>query len=280
MLSDTQRASLAARLRQGRVAAAPTTPAGVVRLNDGPVEKNLLLFHAIGGTVFAYGHLARELTPDLRVWGVPSPVDEPEAETSLQALVERHLAVVRRVQPSGPYRLAGWSMGGILAYEIARELRAAGEDVTAVGLLDSPFWLPAELAESEAEFVGLFVSDAARSFDASAGQPPNPVLASVNEQLSWLAARLGSGEGIRAELDRRYLTFRTNTELLAGYRPSGPLNGDTLIIEVEESSNMSRMWLDVTQGTANLVSLPGNHYSFLQPPTVTVVAAALRDALA
>lgn len=279
MLSDTRRAALAARLRQGRVQPAVSTgPAGVVRLNDGPAERPLVLFHAIGGTVHAYGHLARELAEDFEVWGVPAPEDDPGGIRSLESLIQRHLQVVRQLQPTGPYRLAGWSMGGILAYEIARILLGEGEQVIAVGLLDSPFWLPAELTESEAEFVGWFVSDAARSLDAAGGAPPDPATTTADEQLDWLAERLGGGVGMRAELSRRYQAFRDNTEMLAGYRPSGPLAADSLIVEVEESPNMTQLWQGTTEGVARLLHMTGTHYSFLQPPAVTDLAAAIRGA--
>jgi thioesterase domain-containing protein len=280
MLSDAHRAALSARLRQRPAKPVATTVAtGGVRLNDGPADRKLVLFHAIGGTVYAYGHLARELAGDFQVWGVPAPEkDAGGADASLTSLIQCHLQVLRRLQPVGPYRLAGWSMGGILAYEIARILLSQGERVIAVGLLDSPYWLPAELTEDDAEFAGWFVSDATRSFDAALGAPPDPATTGVVEQLDWLADRLGGGAELRAALDQRYQAFRDNTEMLAGYRPSGPLASDTLIVDVEESPNMSRLWQGATQGRATLFSMAGTHYSFLQPPGVVELATAVRAA--
>jgi hypothetical protein len=64
--------------------------------------------------------------------------------------------------------------------------------------------------------------------------------------------------------------------MLAGYRPSGPLNTDTLIVDVEESPNMTQLWLETTRGTATRLALTGNHYSFLQPPAVSDLAGAIR----
>lgn len=277
MLSDNRRAALAARLRERRVEPANSkNPVGVVPLNHGPAECRLVLFHAIGGTVYAYGPLAQELAGDFQVWGVPAPARGPGEARSLDSLIQRHLQALRQFQPHGPYRLAGWSMGGILAYEIARILLAEGEQVVAVGLFDSPYWLPAELPASETEFVGMFVGDAARSFDASAGAPPDPATAGVDEQLTWLAEQLGSAGGVRAELVERYRSFRHNTELLAGYRPSGPLASDTLIVKVSESPNMSERWRSFTEGTSTVLSMAGTHYSFLQRPAVTELAAAVR----
>jgi thioesterase domain-containing protein len=275
MLSDTQRTALAARLRQSRTLPAPGA-GRAVRLNGGPDDRRLLLFHAVGGTVYPYGHLALELASDFQVWGFPAPAEQPTGPGALSALVQLHLQALRQLQPVGPYRLAGWSMGGILAYEIARVLLEQGEQVVAVGLLDAPFWLPVEVAEEETRFVGSFVSDAARSLDTSIDAPPDPTSASAEQQLDWLAARLG-GSRMRTEVEQRYQAFRSCTRMLAGYRPSGPLNTDTLIVDVEESPNMTQLWLGTTRGTPTRLAMTGNHYSFLQPPAVSHLACAIRS---
>src|SRR6185295_43164 len=55
---------------------------------------------------------------------------------SLEEMAERYLEALRAVQPEGPYRLGGWSMGGIVAFEMARQLAAQSEEVEQVVLLD------------------------------------------------------------------------------------------------------------------------------------------------
>lgn len=274
VLTQDQRSTLAARLRRGRTAGRAAGPT-VVTLNDGPPDRPLVLFHALGGTVFPYGHLARELTVDFRVLGVPAPHDERADD--LDALVTQHLAVLRAAAGEGPYRLGGWSMGGILAFEIARRL-GPGE-VTSVALLDTPFWLPACDDPDEAEFAARFVADAARSL-GSVPRRPDPRTVTVDEQLHWLAEQLdpraAPGE-MGPELRRRLAAFCTNTRVLAGYRPSGPLTADALVVDVDESPNSSRRWCEVLRGDVRTRSLAGTHYSFLQPPLVTAVAALLRE---
>ena len=52
-------------------------------------------------------------------------------------MAEFYLQEIRQVQPRGPYLLAGWSMGGLIALEAAERLRAAGEEVALVAMLDS-----------------------------------------------------------------------------------------------------------------------------------------------
>lgn len=57
-------------------------------------------------------------------------------QASLTSLAASHLESIRRLQPKGPYRLAGFSLGGLIAYEMAQQLRAAGEVVEMLFLLD------------------------------------------------------------------------------------------------------------------------------------------------
>ena len=59
-------------------------------------------------------------------------------EHTLSDVVKSYLAGVRGRQPHGPYHLGGWSAGGILAYAVAQELLAAGEEVATITLIDSP----------------------------------------------------------------------------------------------------------------------------------------------
>lgn len=251
-----------------------------MRLNDGPDERPLLLFHAVGGTVYAYGPLARELAADYQVWGAPFPNDLDEEGLSLDALIEHHLTAVRRTQPAGPYRLAGWSMGGVLAFEIARRLEAAGESIGFVGLLDTPFWLPHEPEPKDNDFAGFFVKDAARSLGPVPSTPPDPRTSTASEQLHWLATQLdtaGEPRRLMPELEQRYATFRTNTRILSGYWPSGTLCSDALIVHPEESLHPAHKWNDVILGAVTTLTIKGNHYTFLQPPLVSPVAAAFRE---
>ncbi|MCZ9345344.1 thioesterase domain-containing protein, partial [Streptomyces sp. TRM76130] len=72
-----------------------------------------------------YGLQARGLTGD------------EELPRTLQEEAEDYAAQIRRVQPHGPYRLVGWSVGGVLAHTVAVLLQEAGEEVELLALLDS-----------------------------------------------------------------------------------------------------------------------------------------------
>ncbi|WP_035373166.1 non-ribosomal peptide synthetase [Pseudoduganella violaceinigra] len=99
----------------------------------------LFLIHPVGGEVqYAYD-LARHLDASLPVYGLAASgwAQGETPRASIEAMAGAYLEAIRQVQPSGPYSLAGWSLGGMVAYEIAQRLHAAGERVRFLGMIDS-----------------------------------------------------------------------------------------------------------------------------------------------
>ncbi|MBO0683845.1 MAG: amino acid adenylation domain-containing protein, partial [Candidatus Dormibacteraeota bacterium] len=91
------------------------------------------------GPLMALRHFLPFLHPEQPVLAMLPPTigGRFERETSVEAMGEELLQVLRQVQPRGPYRLAGYSLGGILAYHLAWRLRQEGEVVEFVGLIDA-----------------------------------------------------------------------------------------------------------------------------------------------
>ena len=86
---------------------------GVQRVREGTLAP-LFLAHDGGGSELYFSTLARFLPRELPVYGLPSvPPDEPQLH-SMRAMAERMVRIIREAQPEGPYRLAGWSFGGLL----------------------------------------------------------------------------------------------------------------------------------------------------------------------
>jgi len=99
----------------------------------------LFLVHAVGGNVLNYRPLAEAMPAGIPVYGLQAlgldgrtaPLD------SVEKMAERYVREIRSVQANGPYHLAGGSMGGIIAFEMAQQLMAAGETVAMLGLVDT-----------------------------------------------------------------------------------------------------------------------------------------------
>ncbi len=105
---------------------------------DGRRTPLFFLHGALGGDGFYCRALARDLGPDQPFFALtPHGVDGRPVPPTIEAMAQDYLAVVRSAQPQGPYRLGGFCAGGLVAFEMARQLSAAGEDVDRLILLDA-----------------------------------------------------------------------------------------------------------------------------------------------
>ncbi|WP_051122218.1 non-ribosomal peptide synthetase [Nocardia sp. 348MFTsu5.1] len=95
--------------------------------------------HPIAGFAWSYVGLAAHIDADTPIYGVQSPAltEEGFEPPTLAALAQRYVEEIKKVQGEGPYRLLGWSLGGTIAHAMATELRARGDDVELLGLLDT-----------------------------------------------------------------------------------------------------------------------------------------------
>ncbi len=107
--------------------------------DTGQERPALFCIHPAGGLSWCYGLLARRLPTSRPVYGVQSPwLDHESADIeSLSDLANRYADQIVAMQSEGPYHLAGWSVGGIIAHELACVLEARGHHVGVVCLLDA-----------------------------------------------------------------------------------------------------------------------------------------------
>lgn len=113
-------------------------PRGIVSVRPGSSEEPpLFLIHELHGLELYFPVLAAHIDRKIPVYGLPGvPLDEVQL-TTVESMAARMITLMKAVHSEGVYRIAGWSFGGILAYEIARQLLAQGESVGFVGLIDS-----------------------------------------------------------------------------------------------------------------------------------------------
>jgi thioesterase domain-containing protein len=251
----------------------------LVSLQAGVASRRpLFCVHPVGGEVLAYRELARRLGPDQPVYGLQSP--EPPGE-DLRTMAALYIAAVRGAQPRGPYRLLGWSMGGVVAYEMARQLTEHGADVELLAVVDagSPLLFAAEPALSELDLVATFALDLARL----SGRPvPDVDLSGLDEEGAFTRIfALGHESGVfgpgveEAEVRRLLDRFRANRRALSSYPPLS-YSGEVLLFRATEHPPGEE-----DLGWSNLVSdlktfeLPGDHYSILRGPGAEVLAETL-----
>ncbi len=110
---------------------------GVLGFRTTGDDTPLFFTHLATGDVSYGAGIAHELDPQIPVYGL-SVRDPAEVGGSIERLADHHIRSMRRIQPHGPYRVAGWSFGGFVAYEIARQLIGQDETVEFLGILDTP----------------------------------------------------------------------------------------------------------------------------------------------
>ncbi|HEU4733057.1 MAG TPA: amino acid adenylation domain-containing protein, partial [Kofleriaceae bacterium] len=111
----------------------------LVRIRRSGGKPPLFYVHPVGGSVTCYFSLSRQLGPEQPFCALQShamvckgsPVD------TVEKMAAHYLTEIREVQPHGPYRLGGWSMGGFIAYEMARLLVDQGEQVAELSMIDT-----------------------------------------------------------------------------------------------------------------------------------------------
>jgi thioesterase domain-containing protein len=111
----------------------------LVPLRSGAGARNLFLIHDGDGETLLYLNLARRLPVDVSVYGVEPlrAARVPLAHARIEDMAAFYIKCIRDVQPAGPYLLGGLCAGGVIAYEIALQLKHAGEPVELVAILDA-----------------------------------------------------------------------------------------------------------------------------------------------
>jgi thioesterase domain-containing protein len=262
-LTPLQRQALVDRLRQVRErAAAPAMPASpLVRL--GGTQGNRTPFfcvHAIGGAVFSYVELAQSLGLEQPFYALQARGLDGRGEpiADLEEMAAEYVRAIRAVQPDGPYRLGGWSFGGAVAFEMARQLRAEGARVDFLALLDS--WSPE-------------LSDATE--------------ATEDEVREIVARDLGAVGGVIAPEQReRLLTvYRAHLRALHRYRPEPWLDDSVFVtlFRAEPAPGLpvapANGWEQLILGEIEICQIPGDHYTMLAKPQVGVLAEHLATRL-
>jgi thioesterase domain-containing protein len=272
----------------------------LVTVQPGGTQPPLFVVPGAGSRVLYLRNIAKYLGPDQPVYALHQRPDGTK-QHRIEDLAARYVIALRRIQRSGPYRLLGYSFGGAVAYEIAQQLKAAGQTVSSLTLIDSrcpgqpgPFGRPSTRTLARRTLnQGIIV----RRLGLRAGTRYLRVRTSIAGE-NALAS-------LRDLLDRRLpavvrpLLWRDRTPegerewmaadhaALEAYR-AAPYDGRITFIEAEHKatsgsgSPLWQGWAPLVSGGLELRTVPGNHLTVLVEPlagvTVAVVAETLRRA--
>ncbi|MFB1481437.1 amino acid adenylation domain-containing protein [Corallococcus sp. RDP092CA] len=262
-------------------------PTDLVRLAAGTEGvRPLFLVHGGGGGVLGYSELVRQLGNDRPIYGLSAPGLEGGAlpPASVEALARDHLAQVRAVQPQGPYLLGGWSLGGLIALELARQLQALGEQVELLALMDSTVPTPQPRPEADplgllalfGRTLGLRWQEQSLDLERLRHMEARERLAYVLEQLQHTPE---GNLGLDLEGAERLLALHTRLyEAQRCYVPTGGYSGPTLLFRATEGQRdpQAPAWSTWLTGPVTTYDVPGDHYTMLSAPHASTVAEPLR----
>jgi amino acid adenylation domain-containing protein len=247
----------------------------------------LVLVHPIGGNVLCYAGLAGAVDPRFAVYGLVAAGLDGQCEPS-RSIPEMAAAYVTAMVAAGidPDRvvLAGWSMGGVVAFEMARQLRTRGVRPPLL-MLDSyaPDPRPGP-PPRDADLVAAFAADWGRTAGVDLGVDPAALAGMPPEQRLPHVRDRGVAHGIVeptedvSMLEGPLAVFRAHADALVAYLPPEPYDGTVTVLyasaEKTDGSEPSRGWS--TWATGDLVTHPveGGHYDILREPALRAVAAA------
>ena len=263
----------------------------VVVLQREGTARPLFIVHAGGGHLMCYHQLAQRLAPDQPLYGLQARgLDDglPPLE-GVHAMAAYYLEGVRRAQPAGPYRLAGWSYGGMVAWEMARAIHAQGGEVELLVMIDT-------LRPEKRDTAGLALDHASvlrrvltdvfgwggtASITVDALRPLEP-----EAQLALAARRLGPrilppervpevAALTRVRMANHNATVDYEVRPYAGRLTYFRSRGSAGLSSAEETV---RYWGRMA-GSFGLHEVPGAHGTLLDRPHVDTLAAVLRGVI-
>jgi thioesterase domain-containing protein len=240
------------------------------------------------GNVLNLRHLAQLIGGDRPFYGLQARglYGDDTPHQTFPAAATDYIAEMRQVQPQGPYLLGGFSGGGLIAWDIARQLEAAGEDVRLVALLDTPIPLRPALSRTDKALIKLAELRA---------KGPGYLLEWYRARVAW---KRQQAEGAAPLQDAQF----DNAAIEAAFRAALPVydmrprHGATVLFRPP----LDRQWQvsggawvsrakeyvlhdnDLTRFAPSLqvIEVPGDHDSMVLEPNVRTLAARLKAAIA
>lgn len=268
----------------------------LVPLSSSSDDRPLFLIHQAGGNIMSYLRLARHLgNRGIPVVGLQSVgIDGSQAPlTSIEGMAAHYLNAIRVRQPQGPYRLAGHSLGGRVAQEMARQLGESGMDVDFLGVMDVPGFdadlnwtglLDEEEHEVLAQLLRQIELFHGRALDISAKELR---ILTADERTDFIVRRMKERlllplNAKAAEVSGLFNVYKANMRAIAAFKP-GPCRADinvfaTGALSQAHPSDPLLGWDTLTLGRVHLMQAPGDHISLLSTDHAPAMAGLILQA--
>jgi len=267
---------------------APRRAATLVPLQPLGSARPLFCIHGGGGHVLHYSDLAKVTPPNQPVYGLSAPELRTGDDPSVEVLASLYVAEIRKVQPRGPYKICGYSFGGIVAFEMAAQLAGAGEQTDMLIILDTAnraYYRHMPLRDRIPYWTTFLTSRGKLYLDRLAGGRWHELFGSIkalahkqSDRLTWSVAGVPKPDPALAE-DPIYLNTIAFDAAADRYTPAA-YEGRVLLVRssaraAEYKHNPSLGWEKVARGGVDVVTVPGDHLSMVKSPNVETLVAHL-----
>jgi amino acid adenylation domain-containing protein len=270
----------------------------IVPAAPGAQGRPFFCIHPAGGDVLCFFPLARLIGSDQAFYGLQARGLEDAAEPfgTIEEMAAHYVTEIRSVQPSGPYRVGGWSFGGLAAFELAQQLCAAGETVELLVVMDTAPGVEADggpATESGSKDNTGWLLTIAEYVKGLRGKDLAVTAADLRPldeeaQLRFFVERLQragvvhSGDSLE-QLRRLLRVYKTNVQAYRAYVPR-PYAGPITLIRAEQAAFPPELgpdlgWDQLTPHPIDHQQVPGDHITLLAEPHVRTLADRLRTRL-
>lgn len=244
----------------------------------------LFCIHPAGGTVFCYLNLANQLSADQPVYGLQAVgVDGRRApQTEVTEMAAHYVHAIRQQQPTEPYAICGWSSGGIIAFEVARQLKAAGAEIKLLLLFDAAIRASREYSQEDflPMLLMMFPGESRDRLEELQSR-------SFVEQLEYFRNRAATANLVVAgaensQIKNVYDVFQANVNAMSTYRPQ---TFDGTLTLLRASDHATPMHEDPYLGWQGLASdiqvleIAGDHVTMFNEPDVKDLAKQVEELL-
>jgi len=274
----------------------------LVMLQPAGSLKPLFLLHAVDGDAFTYSNLVKSLGVERPIYGFQAnySLDYEEQDFKVENMARRYIKELRDVQPHGPYYLSGFSLGGVIAYEVAQQLKASWEETAFLGVID----IEAPLHENAVAFYArrkaflreliFFAEDLnPNSWRRRKGRDVKLFLrAKIILRLGLCSIGLirppeevSIPSTVYTLPEKRQKLWRTMMKITHSYTAK-PYDGQVVLFrgdtpQLARSPDRAMGWEKLVGGNLRLIDIPGRlHGSQLKPPHVYFLAKKMNEMMA
>ncbi|HEY9643327.1 MAG TPA: alpha/beta fold hydrolase, partial [Coleofasciculaceae cyanobacterium] len=258
--------------------------------------------HPIFGVVLPYHTLAQHMGLDQPFYGLqPLGMDGKPPHTRIEEMAAYYIKAIRQIQPQGPYYLGGWSVGGLVAFEMAQQLRQVGHKVALLAVLDTPAPIPTNqpsfwkglkfLFTTTAQSIWAFLLDYLSLLVTS--ERANPI-GPTKLPKTWRGRleRTAIASLLPQEAQAQVLNeltirpmlqvFYANSQAVHHYLPQPYPDRITLFrtpAPPEGTPDLTWGWQQLTGSNVEIHQIPGNHFTMLRKPQVERLAQQLKECI-